>query len=324
MEFKQKDLEKKGPPLISSPHGLIINGKYTTINTYSHFFKKGGYYSISNGEKEKYFKLSNNQFSHMHDFYVTENYIIITCSIMTMKNSMLLSLFSRDFTSSVEMKKSTNNVYLFFDKHTFNHVKSYELEDDNLYVGHQEYAFEDKNGNVIVYRQVSKNIEYSPYNIASLKNLKKKKPYFNAQFLEKMTFNLKKNTIKIDPYNFGSGFLCINQNFMKISKQNTKGLQYLYFNDILFSNGFESIVAIDIYNNKQIGIWKQKNFFLGEPQIIPDKKYPYNEKKTRIIFIKINRENNDSFLIICNYKLDTLKTKKIDTILNMGIHSSFY
>jgi carotenoid cleavage dioxygenase-like enzyme len=260
----------------------------------------------------------------MHDFYVTENYIIITCSIMTMKNSMLLSLLSPSFTGSVEMKESTNNVYLFFNKHTFEHDKSYELESDNLYVGHQEYAFEDNNGNVIVYRQVSKNIEYSPYNIASLKNIKKKEPFFNAQFLEKMTFNLKENTIEIQPYNFGSGFLCINQNFMEISKQKNNGLQYLYFNDMVISNGFESIVAIDIHNNNQIGIWKQKNFFVGEPQIIPDKKYPYDEKKTRIIFIKINRENNYSFLIICNYKLQTLKTQKIDTILNMGIHSSFY
>ena len=68
----------------------------------------------------------------------------------------------------------------------------------------------------------------------------------------------------------------------------------------------------------------KKNFFVGEPQIIPDKNHPYDEKKTNIIFIIINRKNNDSFFIICNYKLDTLKTKKINTILNMGIHSSFY
>ena len=131
-----------------------------------------------------------------------------------------------------------------------------------------------------------------------------------------MTFNLKENTIKIQPYNFGSGFLCINQNFMEISKQKNNrkqinnGLQYLYFNDMVISNGFESIVAIDMYQNKQIGTWREKNFFVGEPQIIPDKNHPYDEKKTNIIFIIINRENNDSFFIICNYKLKTLKKKK--------------
>ena len=139
-----------------------------------------------------------------------------------------------------------------------------------------------------------------------------------------MIFNLNEDKIQIQPYQFGSGFLCINQNFMKISKQNNKGLQYLYFNDMVISNGFESIVAIDIYNNKQIGIWKKTNYFVGEPQIIPNKQYPYDEKKTSIIFIIINRENNNSFLIICDYKLVTLKNTKIDTSLNMGIHSSFY
>jgi hypothetical protein len=316
--------ERKGIPLISSPHGLLINGEYTTINTFQHMFRKGCNYSISNGKQEKYFKLSNNQYSHMHDFYVTEKYIIINCSIMTLKGSLFSTIFSPSFTNSVDMNETTNNIYLFFDKKSFEIKKAFEIPNDNFYVAHQEYAFEESNNKVIIYRQVSENPEYSPYILASLENLKRKSPRAGKQTLEKLTFDLQKSKVEIQPYDFGSGFMSINQNFMKISKKSKKGLQYLYFNHMIISNNSECIVCLDIHNNKQIGIWKKKGYYVGEPQILPEKSNSTNEKKVKVVFVSINRDSNDSYLTICNYRLKQLHNIQLGIKLNMGIHSNFF
>jgi len=315
--LKYNDFENGTITTISTPHGLIINNKYTFITTHQYLIKKGCYYSINNGQKIKYFKL-NKQNSHIHDFYETKHYIIINLSIMTFSGSLFSFLISPSFTSSVDMKKTTNNIYLFVNKVTFEIIKVFEIENDNVYVGHQEYAFEINPHKVVIYRQVSKNIDKSPYVLASLENLKKRKPKFGKQILEKLTFDLNKKKVECQRYNFGSGFMCINQNFLK------KQLKYLYFNHMIFSNNTEAIICLDIQNNMEIGAWHKNGFYVSEPQIIPIDKNSLNEEKVKIVFITINRTTNDSYLIICDYRMKQINEINLNIKLNMGIHTNFF
>lgn len=247
--------------------------------------------------------------SYMHDFSITENYIILTAYPLVVNPIDLLNP-KYSFIGAHRWEPSRLTTVYVFDKKTGKLIS--EISTQAMFAFHHINAFEGKDGLINLYLSASDNADL----VVKVGETETK--YGNVQ-LQKMVIDLNKSSIDIvrlskESYELPS----IKENL--VGREN----QYFYavwFNALGNKNG-SGLAKYDIKNNKTKH-WLHEGLSPGEPLFV-SKPSAKNEDDGVILSVVYDKSNKEGFLVIIDaHSMKELARAKMPQALPIGFHGRF-
>ena len=245
--------------------------------------------------------------SYMHDFSLTENYVILTAYPLVVNPVDLLNpKFS--FIGAHRWEPNRGTIVYIFNKKTGALVSI--LNSKAMFAFHHINAFEDKNHLINIYLNSSDNADV----VVNLGDATEK---YNSLQLQKMVIDLNNSSVDI--------FQISKESYeMPNIKENLVGRENQYFYAVWYNlpaEGF-GLVKYDIKSNKTKQ-WLHSGLNPGEPVFIPT---PTAKKEDDGVLLSVvyNQSNQESFLVIIDaHSMQELARAKIPQSLPIGLHGRF-
>ncbi len=268
------------------------------------------------------YKITNNSFkreviakqkiaypSYMHDFSITENYIILTAYPLIINPLNLLSS-KKTFIGSHKWQPNLGTIIYIFDKKLKKLVN--KIKTKSIFAFHHINAYEDSLHNINLYMSVVD----SPNIITELGDITNK---YNEISLTHFKINPKNSEINISKLSNESYEL------PTIAKHLT-GKKNKYFYAVWFSTPSRQnsygLAKYNLETNKSIH-WFEENIFIGEPLFIPSPT-ALQEDDGVIITIGYDIHKRSSYLFIFNaLNLNLLVKARLPQALPQGLHGKF-
>lgn len=248
----------------------------------------------------------------MHSFSITQNYIILFKSPLTInKFKLLLGL---PFNTTLFLQKNTPSCFIIIDRRN---GKIHEIETTPFVCLHSANAYENKNEiilDLICYDQIN------PYLNLYLSNLKKDHPHLVAGALKRFVIDThlkscSETTLTENKHEFPSIYPILNG----------KKYHFLYCNSLEGSNQkfLNSIQKIHVQTG-HIQIWKKEHYYPGEAIFVASNNAK-SEDDGLLLSIVYNASTQSSLLAI----IDAINMQEVAEIylpfhLPFGLHGNFY
>jgi len=285
----------------------------TLYNFYIDYGRKSAYVIYKIEDKTTSRKLlarhEVNEPSYMHDFSITQSYIILTAYPLVV-NPMDLLNPENSFIGAHRWESNRPTKVYVFDKKNGALVSA--LNTKPMFAFHHINAFEDKNGLISIYLSASDTAQ------RVVESGEVETRYTNLH-LQKMVIDLGKSSIDMvhlskEPYEMPS------------IKETVVGRENQYFYAIWYNplgktkgNG---LVKYDLKSNKTKQ-WLHENLSPGEPLFVSNPATK-NEDDGVILSVVYNHSNNESFLVIIDaHSMQELARAKIPQALPIGLHGRF-
>ena len=247
--------------------------------------------------------------SYMHDFSITENYVILTAYTLVVDPIDLLNP-KYSFIGAHRWEPDRRTTVYIFDKKTGELVSA--LDTQAMFAFHHINAFEGKDGLINLYLSASDNGDV----VVKLGEAKTK--YANVQ-LQKMVIDLNKSSIDIIR-------LSKKSYEMPSIKGTLVGRENHYFYAVWYNppgnkKGF-GLVKYDVKTNKTEH-WLHEGLFPGEPLFVSNPAAK-NEDDGVILSVVYDKSNKESFLVIIDaHSMKELARAEMPQSLPIGLHGRF-
>lgn len=247
--------------------------------------------------------------SYMHDFSITENYVILTAYPLVVNPIDLLNP-KYSFIGAHRWEPDRRTTVYIFDKKTGELVSA--LDTQAMFAFHHINAFEGKDGLINLYLSASDNGDV----VVKLGEAKTK--YANVQ-LQKMVIDLNKSSIDIIR-------LSKKSYEMPSIKGTLVGRENHYFYAVWYNppgnkKGF-GLVKYDVKTNKTEH-WLHEGLFPGEPLFVSNPAAK-NEDDGVILSVVYDKSNKESFLVIIDaHSMKELARAEMPQSLPIGLHGRF-
>jgi beta,beta-carotene 9',10'-dioxygenase len=265
-------------------------------------------YKIANNstKRELLAKYKVDKPSYMHDFSITEKYIILTAYPLVVNPIDLLNP-KNSFIGAHRWEPDRKTKILIFDKISGQLVKEYKME--AMFAFHHINAFENHLDQIDLYLSADDNAD------GVLKVAKYPRVYSGPK-LKKLVIDMSKDL---------ATQVVLSKSLYEMPRvpETLVGFKMKYFYAILFTPGKEKkgfgIAKFDINKNTDL-VWYEDNIFPGEPIFIP-KPDGKSEDDGIILSILYDANLKKSFLLILDARdMKELAKGEIPQLLPFGFH----
>lgn len=255
--------------------------------------------------------------SYMHDFSITENYIVLTAYPLVV-NPIDLANSKNGFIRAHKWKPELKTTVYVFDKKTGELVC--EPKTDAMFAFHHFNAYEEKNGEIHIILAASKDSK----KVLNVANTNKHKSYSESQSSDSRLIRLKIDTKKSK---ISQKILSKDAYEMPKIRDDQVARKNTYFYALRFNaehgkKGF-GLVKYNLDTNRPI-IWFKNNMFPGEPIFVP-KPGSTLEDDGAILSIVHDANQSKSFLLILDAKnMKELARVSIPQSIPLGLHGKFF
>ncbi len=255
-------------------------------------------------------KYSVSKPSYMHDFSITEKYIILTAYPL-IADVISLTNNANSFIGSHEWRPELGTIIYVFSKQNGKLIGQFKT--DAMFAFHHINAYENHNGQIELFMTADINADI----VLTIGNY---------PFIAKGP-NLRKITIDIDNEIVTQKILSTDFYEMPKIRDDLVGKKNDVFYSILFSENTEhegfGIAKYNLDSNQSL-IWSKKGMFPSEPMFIPN---PNGKAEDDGVIISIIYDHNQkkNFLLILDAKnMKELSRADIGRLLPFGLHGKFF